>query len=855
MDLARKETRTDDAARKFGVAGRNVLVAIIDRGLELKNNDFRNPDGTTRVEGVLDLTDPTGASAPGNPYGAGTLYTKQQIEAHVSGGTQIPFRDAVGHGTTTTGIAAGNGRNSRNWKYRGEAPKARILVVKIVAGAAAHDNEPAEATAQYSLNGGQIPIDYVLDRAQALGLPVVMLPNVGSVGFSMDGTSNLAKKIDASVGPGKPGKVFVTGASDDGGRPNHAMSTLAVGETVTLQIDKKTANGNRFELWYPEAYRYDVTIQTPEGTFGPYVSPATNNASSSQNGAGFSYLQSGSSVVFAGPTNRRQIRIDFTGAPGAYSVSIRATASGPTPFHAWINTVNGDAEFKNFVVPGYTVWDAASAFNNITPNDYVLREKWPNLQGVVESIREDHVGDLWEGSGIGPLVDGRLGIDISAPGNTVMASFASNSAWGTNQRIQDGNGFYTPQNAVSAAAPQVTGIIALILEINPTLDANQVRQILRDTARRDAFTGPDPNPRWGYGKIDALAAIQKASEMPGAKQYFSVDKNEVIVDFPTGSATPADTTITVTPGNGAGAFSTSSSAAWLSATPASGTAPGQVVLKVNPGGLTNGDYSGEITISHANGQGVPQTIMVHLHVRAPGPLITEVLDGGAIGPGFANGGWVAIKGYGLSNTTRIWTGADFVGDKLPTVLDGVRVNIFGKPAYVYYVSPTQVNVLAPDNELTNTRFGMTLFNNGVASNQFIANVLERNPEFLKFDTRHIVATHADNSLLGPPDLYGGAVTLTPGKPGETIVMWGTGCGPTNPPILADRIVTVAGTVTAPTTVTIGGKNAAVAFSGQVGSGLCQVNATIPDVPDGDQEVVVTIGNFVSADGAFIRVKR
>ena len=108
MDQARLESRVDEAVRKFGVSGRGVIVALLDRGLDWKNNDFRNADGATRIDSIFDLTDNTGASAPNNPYKVGTLYTRAQINAALSAGTELAHRDAVGHGTTSTGIAAGN---------------------------------------------------------------------------------------------------------------------------------------------------------------------------------------------------------------------------------------------------------------------------------------------------------------------------------------------------------------------------------------------------------------------------------------------------------------------------------------------------------------------------------------------------------------------------------------------------------------------------------------------------------------------------------------------------------------------------------------------------------------------------
>jgi uncharacterized protein (TIGR03437 family) len=851
MDKARVETKVDEAVRKFGVLGRDVLVAILDRGLDWRNNDFRNPDGTTRLEGILDLSDPTGANAPGNPYG-GTLYTKAQINAALAGGTALPHRDAVGHGTTTTGIAVGNGRNSRDGKYRGDAPKAKILVVKIVAGAAAHDDQPEEAFFGGGTPAIAIGIDFAKARAAELGgLPLVILPNVGVVQGPMDGSSTASKKVDATVGPGKPGIVYVQGSSDDGALDNHAMATIAQGQSVTFNIQKDDSLSMRFEAFYPEADRYDVSITTPAGTFGPYVSPGTNSQSLVRTENGYTHAHWGAAVTTFGPITRRQAYVDFNGGPGKYAVTFRATASSAVPFHAVLLSNNGKGKLLDHLVPGYTVNDTSTAANAIVPNAYVLREKWANFFGNVYSIRDDRVGDMWAKSGIGPLVDGRLGIDFSAPGSTVLTTSAPNALWGT--KVQDGNGFYTSQGAVSGANPQVTGIVALMLELNPTLDAAQVKQIFQQTARKDDYTGNVPNPIWGYGKLDALAAITRASQMPGARGYFSLDRNEIVVDYPQNSPAPANSSVTLTPGNGAGAFTTSSSASWLTVDKISGTAPSQLVVRTNVSGLSLGDYAGEITIQSADGKAVPQTITVHLHVRTPGPLILGVTDGAAFQAGSANGNWVTITGYGLSNTTRIWQDNDFVNNQLPTTLDNVRVTIQGQPAFPYFISPTQINVLAPDNTITNNRLSVRVTNNGVTGNAFDANSLPRNPEFFRFDGRNIAAVHLDGTLVGKVDLFPG-VTTRPVRPGDTISLYGTGCGATNPVIQASRVVATPGVVTGTVSLTIGGKNAKVTFAGQTGSGLCQVNAELPQLPAGDAEVIFTIDTFVSADGAFVTVQ-
>lgn len=186
MDQARVETRVDEAAAKFGVDGRGVIIAILDRGIDRQNEDFRNGDGTTRIKYIFDLTDDSGANAADNTFGKGTIYTEGQINAALNGGLALPFRDAVGHGTGTAGIAAGNGRNVA--KYHGVAPAATLIIVKVTSdGAPAHDDQLAESPF-YDPARLPIAIDFVKEKAAELAKPCVMLLNLGSIRGPTDGT-------------------------------------------------------------------------------------------------------------------------------------------------------------------------------------------------------------------------------------------------------------------------------------------------------------------------------------------------------------------------------------------------------------------------------------------------------------------------------------------------------------------------------------------------------------------------------------------------------------------------------------------------------------------------------------------
>ncbi|RYD74284.1 MAG: hypothetical protein EOP84_20145, partial [Verrucomicrobiaceae bacterium] len=503
LDVARVESGVDAAIARFGVTGKGVIVATLDRGIDWKHSDFRNEDGTTRIKWIFDLTDDTGANAPGNTYSKGTIYTEAQINAALANNTNLATRDAVGHGTTTAGIAAGNGRGLSSRKYRGVAPDASLLVVKIIAGAPAHGTEPAEASF-YDPARVLVGMDFVRDKAKELGMPCVMLPNYGSIEGPTDGTSPLARKIDSIVAPGL---LFVNGPGDEGGMPNRATGTLTQGGTASVDIQKGQAGPLRFHLWYSGSDRFNVSIVTPSGTFGPYAAPANDTSASITQPNVFTYTHTGAEKTTA-LNGKRQIIIQLTGPAGTYAVRLQGTTvSEDGRFNAGLNpstiaqppaSANG---FLSFGHPGNlgNIWDGATAVLNICPGDYVIRTHWTDIDGIARShTTEGTVGQIWKGSSAGPTYDGRLGVDLCAPGDSLFTTYGAKSFWATARHnlIQGGDGKYGRANAVSAAAPFATGVIALMLQMNPGLDAATAKKILQETARADSFTGAVPNPQW-----------------------------------------------------------------------------------------------------------------------------------------------------------------------------------------------------------------------------------------------------------------------------------------------------------------------------------------------------------------------
>lgn len=514
------ETGVTSAAQRYGVTGAGVAVAILDRGIDWSHPDFRHADGSTRIAYIFDLTDDSGAHSPGNPYGAGTIYTKAQIDAANSGGATLATRDAVGHGTASAGLCCSNGRAAASGKYAGVAPESTLIVVKITSdGAPAHGDQRAEA-AFWDPSRLPIAIDFARDKARELGLPCVMFANIGSMLGPADGTSSLAAKIDATVGPGIPGLVFLTGSSDDGGGDNHASGALAAGQTAHLKVNKAIALSLVVDIWYAGADLIDLTIQTPTSTTGPLLAPPGATGYATQDAAEFTYYHYGSAET--GVTNgKRHIYLLLKGAAGTYDLQLRGAQVASGAWDAALNPspyfLSPRSTFLTFATPGKTIWDAASAFHNVVPNSYVYLVGWTDIDGYAHTDAKNGTpGDLWPGSGIGPTWDGRIGIDVSAPGTFSVASYGPNSYWATlrGNLVQGGGGWYGLAGAVSAANPITAGVIALMLQQDPTLDAARTKSILQRTARVDTATGVVPNTRWGYGKLDAAAALDIVAGRP-----------------------------------------------------------------------------------------------------------------------------------------------------------------------------------------------------------------------------------------------------------------------------------------------------------------------------------------------------
>jgi uncharacterized protein (TIGR03437 family) len=232
------------------------------------------------------------------------------------------------------------------------------------------------------------------------------------------------------------------------------------------------------------------------------------------------------------------------------------------------------------------------------------------------------------------------------------------------------------------------------------------------------------------------------------------------------------------------------------------------------------------------------------------PALPAIAPGG-IAPGTIEPGeWATIYGTNLASSTATWTG------NFPMSLGGASVTIGGKAAYLSYASPGQIDLQVPNvNGSGPVPVVVSTGNGSATANATLASV---SPTFFLLDSKHvagiILRSNGSYDIIGPTGSSLGYPTVA-AKAGDTIALFGTGFGPTNPAVAPGMPFSGAAPTTNGVTLHIGSASVTPAFAGLSGAGLYQINLTVPSgLGSGDVALQATIGGVQTAMGVVISLQ-
>jgi len=513
-----------------GYTGKDVIVGIIDTGIDFRHAAFQHADGTTRIHKIWDqtLTAQGGETVPGPinraslldtpgtpiALGYGVEYDVGQIKAAITDDASAPIKarhkDDDGHGSHVAGIAAGDGSQSGSchgaFHYIGVATDATLIVVRKWRLSDKDSKTPPTST-----NTMLDAIRYVINEARQLNKPVVINLSLGFFSERMDGSDNETVTVDRLLTNNSTGTAIVFSAGNDGNENFHANATVPAGPTAILELKFKVSKDDTKERDIVILYsgsNLQVKITSPvggaAGTIGFLVS-GLSIVSITANG-------SSGNVTLSNQPNRIDIIITpgtgDTNADGEWSLEFKDSGSTATVIDGFclFGSSHDDKSphFLDHTTSRNTLDANASGKESISVGSY-------RLAGVFHGSR------LSDFSSRGPTTDSppRVKPDICAPGEDITSVGIAKDRGGCQRCCCNScRSFYVDLSGTSMSAPHVTGLIALMLHKNPNLTHTEIKNLLTaNFAPKPAGSTPDEDVGWGAGRADAKKTVDTVTQV------------------------------------------------------------------------------------------------------------------------------------------------------------------------------------------------------------------------------------------------------------------------------------------------------------------------------------------------------
>ncbi len=482
-----------------GLTGKNVIIAVLDTGIDFRHPDFMTKDAngrpTSRIAYLWDTaTDyQTGRGTPSpvkfpNGTSVGTLYTKAQLTNELrSTQKTIPATDEDGHGTACASVAAGNGSADKQTKLyklkevEGVAPEADIIGVRL--GKDGLENS-------YLLNAIVEWLEKVAGKT-----PLVISGSFGGHYTGHDGQSISERHLNARFPLTKAGRAVVFAAGNEGNDGIHAKVNFAkdaklvswtASRATLVRVYFNSNDGNTM---------VSGTQSTPLGqNMEVELNPITKQYSATIE------VKAGTGGIWLENTAGKPIEAHLYFYDSYYGTFSPESVS-------YSHLVGAPGSMENAITVGSYDWnDNFHAGGRITYLQSVCRDNKTGQRMPFE------IGYLSCYSSRGPNRNGVVKPDIVSPGEWFASADAKSGGNSAGDWAEtDSTGFYRKMNGTSAATPYTSGVIALMFQKKPTLTLGEIKNLLKANSSKsplNPLSKAIPNNEWGYGKLD-WTAVEK----------------------------------------------------------------------------------------------------------------------------------------------------------------------------------------------------------------------------------------------------------------------------------------------------------------------------------------------------------
>lgn len=522
--------------------GKDVVVGVIDVGIDYNHMAFKDANGNTRIKRVYMPNDDSGSKVVlnGSVLPGSEFTTQEQISKLTAD------EEAQSHGTHTSAIAAG----TQVGNFGGMAPGADLVLCGL-------GNDLSDVNLVNSIN-------YIFSYAKSVGKPAVINISLGDHYGPHDGSTDICKSLESLV---DDGHLLVLAAGNEGGDKVHFSTTFTnsgdnVAQKTVLFDDIEYGGGaysSSFEIYANSGNQFAIQYVVVDKK-GNQLALSKKQAVSSQ---GATFNMSSHSVFKNYYTGKAVSYSELDANSGKWHVYIDVNCESTSlanndwylgvvfwgkkgeTLNGW--NLDGNAEFDNYGLSNFvsgnsemSISGMATGEKTISVGAFVSKSSYKALDG-----KEYSYGfipnDIAYFSSYGPDANGKKRPDILAGGATVVSAVnrydSETVKKGYNYlaaEVSDNKGnkhYWGDMSGTSMAAPEVTGILALWLQAKPTLSYNDVMEVFENTSVRDNYVNKNPK-KSGYGKIDAWDGIKYVISTSGINDVKQDADNVIICKNP-----------------------------------------------------------------------------------------------------------------------------------------------------------------------------------------------------------------------------------------------------------------------------------------------------------------------------------